>query len=58
MGATVRLDKIIKGSFPGEMLLAIGYNQGFSDGVNNTTFPLPTSALNEYHSTGNTERIS
>lgn len=40
MGATVRLDKIIKGNFPGEMILAFGYNQGFTNGVNNTTFPL------------------
>ena len=40
MGATVRLDKIINGNFPGEMLLAIGYNQGFTVGVNNTTSPL------------------
>jgi len=40
MGATLRLDKIIRGNFPGEMLLAFGYNQGFTNGVNNTTFPL------------------
>lgn len=40
MGTTVRLDKIINGNFPGEMLLAIGYNQGFTNGANNTTFPL------------------
>ncbi len=40
MGATLRLDKIIEGNFPGEMLLALGYNQGFNNGVNNTTIPL------------------
>ena len=40
MGATLRLDKFIDGNFPGEMLLAIGYNQGLTNGVNNTTFPL------------------
>ncbi len=40
MGASVRIDKIIKGNFPGELELALGYNQGFNNGVNNTTFPL------------------
>ena len=40
MGATLQLDKFLRGNFPGEMILAFGYNQGFNNGVNNTTFPL------------------
>ncbi|MEN8192406.1 MAG: DUF5723 family protein [Bacteroidota bacterium] len=40
LGATLQLDKFIKGSFPGEMLLAFGYNQGLNNSVNNTSFPL------------------
>ncbi|VAX25008.1 hypothetical protein MNBD_IGNAVI01-2155 [hydrothermal vent metagenome] len=40
MGASVRLDKIVRGNFPGELVLALGYNQGFTNGANNTTFPL------------------
>lgn len=40
MGATLRLDKFVKGSFPGEMTIAFGYNQGFNNYANNSTFPL------------------
>ena len=40
VGASVRIDKIVKGDFLGELELALGYNQGFNNGVNNTTFPL------------------
>ncbi len=37
LGASFRLDRFLKGNFPGEMLLVIGYNQGFNNSLNNTT---------------------
>jgi hypothetical protein len=40
VGASFRIDKMVNGDFPGEMLIAIGYNQGFNNSVNNTTTPL------------------
>jgi hypothetical protein len=40
LGASFRLDRFLDGHFPGEMLLVIGYNQGFNNSLNNTTSPL------------------
>jgi len=40
LGASFRLDRLLKGNFPGKMLLVIGYNQGFNNSLNNTTSPL------------------
>ena len=40
LGASFRLDRFLKGNFPGEMLLVFGYNQGFNNSLNNTTNPL------------------
>ena len=37
LGASFRLDRFLKGNFPGEMLLVVGYNQGFNNSLNNTT---------------------
>lgn len=40
LGASFRLDRFLKGNFPGKMLLVVGYNQGFNNSLNNTTSPL------------------
>jgi hypothetical protein len=40
LGASFRLDRFLKGNFPGEMLLVFGYNQGFNNSLNNTTDPM------------------
>ena len=40
LGASFRLDRYLNGNFPGEMLLVVGYNQGFNNSLNNTTTPL------------------
>lgn len=40
LGASFRLDRFLKGNFPGKMLLVLGYNQGFNNSLNNTTSPL------------------
>ncbi len=40
LGASFRLDRFLDGNFPGEMLLVVGYNQGFNNSLNNTTSPL------------------
>ncbi len=40
LGVSFRLDRFLNGNFPGEMLLALGYNQGFNNSLNNTTKPL------------------
>lgn len=39
IGAAFRLDRFLKGNFPGEMIIAIDYNQGFNDEASNTTEP-------------------
>jgi len=39
MGATFQLDKYLDGNFPGEMLIAFDYNQGFNDQPGNTKSP-------------------
>jgi len=40
IGVSFQLDKFLHGNFPGEMLIVLGYNQGFNDGLNNSTDPL------------------
>jgi hypothetical protein len=35
-----RLDKFLHGNFPGEMLIVLGYNQGFNNSISNTTSPM------------------
>jgi len=41
LGASFRLDKFLnEENFPGELLIVLGYNQGFNNSLNNTTIPL------------------
>lgn len=40
LGVALRVDKFVKGKFPGEMLIALGYNQGFINSINTTRTPL------------------
>jgi hypothetical protein len=37
MGVGFRLDKFLKGNFPGELLIELNYNQGFNNMPSNTT---------------------
>ncbi len=39
MGAAFKLDKYLDGNFPGEMLIAFDYNQGFNNQPGNTKTP-------------------
>jgi len=39
LGAAIQIDKMVNGNFPGKMLVAIDYNQGFNDQPGNTTKP-------------------